>query len=115
MRKLFFLVALLFSASAFAVDESENICTAGGYYDGANEDFLVNLALHILSQRKVLGTLKCNALWDEGRDVGKRLSGTGQLSRDTDKENRSLTSSFFSGSGAAFFVLLLVSLARRAN
>lgn len=86
MRGLIFSIGIFFSASIFAADESERLCTAGGFYTGAKDEFLSNLSMHILAKRGEFGTAKCSALWRSALDAGERISRSGQISSSTDKE-----------------------------
>lgn len=65
--------------SPFCYSESaEQICTAGGYYSGANDQFMSGLAAHILNQRNQLSTPSCGALWREASEVGNYFSKNGK-------------------------------------
>lgn len=78
IRKL--IIAFSFAGlSPFCYAESaEQICTAGGYYSGANDHFMSGLAAHILSQRNQLSTPSCGALWREAAEVGRYFSKNGK-------------------------------------
>ena len=69
---------LLFSTSSSHAETADQLCTAGGYYSGAQDQFLSGLAAHILNQRNQLSTPACGALWREAIEVGKRFSKTGK-------------------------------------
>ena len=84
-RTLAIAFALLFSLNANATDDIIEICSAGGYYAGAEDHFLSGLARHILQKHGVLGSLQCNALWKNAVDVGERFSRTGKK-QATDKD-----------------------------
>ena len=74
IRKLIVAFAIT-SLSPFCHAESaEQICTAGGYYSGANDQFMSGLATHILNQRNQLSTPSCGALWREAVEVGQYFS-----------------------------------------
>ena len=75
--RVFLFVASLFAVNAFA-GESDQLCTAGGYYAGAQDRFLSGLATHILQKHGELGSKKCSALWQSAFEVGERFSKTGQ-------------------------------------
>jgi len=78
MRLVLLLATLLFSINGYA-GESEQLCTAGGYYSGAQDRFLSGVATHILQKRGELGSNKCSSLWHAAFDVGARFSRTGQM------------------------------------
>ena len=78
VRIVLLLTASLFSINAFA-GESEQLCTAGGYYSGAQDRFMSGLAMHILQKRGDFGSKKCSALWQVAFEVGERFSKTGQM------------------------------------
>lgn len=69
---------LLFSTSSSHAETADQLCTAGGYYSGAQDQFLSSLAAHILNQRNQLSTPACGALWREAVEVGKHFSKTGK-------------------------------------
>ena len=85
VRSLLAACMLLLSLHANAEDDFLNLCSAGGYYAGAEDHFLSGLAMHILLKHNALGTLQCNALWKNAVDVGQRLSRTGKM-LPSDKE-----------------------------
>lgn len=68
---------LLFSTSLSHAETADQLCTAGGYYSGAQDQFLSSLAAHILNQRDQLSTPACRALWREAVVVGEHFSKTG--------------------------------------
>lgn len=70
---------LLFSTSSSHAETADQLCTAGGYYSGAQDRFLSGLATHILNQRNQLSTPACGALWKEAAKVGEHFSKTGKL------------------------------------
>lgn len=78
VRVLLVLAASLLSISALA-GGSEQLCTAGGYYSGAQDRFMSGLATHILQKRGELGSKKCSSLWQTAFEVGERFSKTGQI------------------------------------
>lgn len=69
---------LLVSTSSSHAETADQLCTAGGYYSGAQDQFLSSLAAHILNQRNQLGTPTCGALWRKAVEVGKHFSKTGK-------------------------------------
>jgi hypothetical protein len=78
IRKLI-LALTLTALSPFCYGESaDQICTAGGYYSGANDHFMSSLAAHILNQRSQLSTPSCGALWREAVEVGQHFSKDGK-------------------------------------
>lgn len=77
-RVVLLLTTSLFSINAFA-GESEQLCTAGGYYSGAQDRFMSGLAMHILQKRGDFGSKKCTSLWQVAFEVGERFSKTGQM------------------------------------
>lgn len=72
------LATSLLSINAFA-GESEQLCTAGGYYSGARNRFMSGLAMHVLQKRGEFGSKKCTSLWQAAFEVGERFSKTGQM------------------------------------
>lgn len=76
-------VVLLLAASLFSINtfagESEQLCTSGGYYSGAQVYFMTELVTHILQKRGEFGDKKCNALWQAAYGVGERFSKTGKM------------------------------------
>lgn len=76
---------LLFSISSSHAETAEQLCTAGGYYSGAQDQFLSGLAAHILNQRNQLGTPACGALWREAVKVGEHFSKTGKLRQSDER------------------------------
>ena len=75
---------LLLSTSSSHAETADQLCTAGGYYSGAQDHFLSSLAAHILNQRNQLSTPACGALWREAVEVGEHFSKTGKP-RPSDK------------------------------
>lgn len=85
-------IFMVFTSHSHA-ETSEQLCTAGGYYNGADNQFLSGLAVYILNQRGQLGTPSCGALWREASEVGERFSKTGKT-RSTDDRAISEASNF---------------------
>ena len=77
------LALMLLSPYCYA-ENSNQLCTAGGYYSGAQDHFMSGLAVHILSQRNQLSTPECGALWREAVEVGEHFSKTGKAARPSD-------------------------------
>jgi len=78
IRKVISALALMFLSTYCYAENADQICTAGGYYSGAQDHFMSGLAAHILSQRKQLSTPACGALWREAVEVGEHFSKTGK-------------------------------------
>lgn len=78
VRAVLFVVALLLSINASA-GGSGQLCTAGGYYSGAQDRFMSGLAMHILQKRGEFGSKQCSSLWQTAFEVGERFSKTGQM------------------------------------
>lgn len=77
--KLFLLVCLAVLSSASAATEADfKLCTAGGYFSGAQERFFSGLAMHIVAQRK-LHNSTCSAQWKKAYAVGESFSKTGEF------------------------------------
>ncbi len=83
IRKIFIVLMLVLFSPLCRAESADQICTAGGYYSGAQDRFLSGLAMHILAQRNQLETPACGALWREAVEVGERFSKTGK-SRPSD-------------------------------
>lgn len=77
-RSVLLLAALILSPQVLA-DDSDQLCTAGGYYSGAQDQFMSDVATYVLSKRKVLGNTKCTALWQAAFPVGERITRTGNF------------------------------------
>lgn len=77
-------IFMVFTSLSHA-ETAEQLCTAGGYYNGANDQFLSGLAAHILNQRKQLSTPTCGALWREAAEVGEHFSKTGKPRSSDDR------------------------------
>lgn len=76
-------IFMVFTSQSHA-ETAEQLCTAGGYYSGAKDQFLSGLAAHILSQRDQLSSPGCGTLWKEASEVGERFSRTGKT-KSTDE------------------------------
>ncbi len=70
LRKAFFLFVSIVAAPCFADDETLQVCTAGGYFSGADDKFLIGLATHILVKKDALDTEPCRTAWSKAYDVG---------------------------------------------
>ena len=81
-----FVLLILTVSPTYAVDENLQICSAGGYFAGAQDRFLTGMAMHILAKQKLLGTPICNALWKSAYDVGESFTKTGKYTNSTDAE-----------------------------
>lgn len=78
IRKLIVVLAFAVLSPFCYAESAEQICTAGGYYSGANDQFMSGLAAHILNQRNQLSTPSCGALWREAVEVGQYFSKNGK-------------------------------------
>lgn len=74
LRKAFFLFVSIVAVPCFADDETLQVCTAGGYFSGADDKFLIGLATHILAKKGALNTEPCRAAWSKAYDVGASFS-----------------------------------------
>lgn len=83
IRKITSALALMFLSTCCYAENADQMCTAGGYYSGAQDRFLSGLAIHILNQRNELSTPACGALWREALEVGEHFSKTGKA-RESD-------------------------------
>jgi len=83
MRAFSLLFASLLSTNTVA-DELAQLCSAGGYYSGAQDRFMSGLAIHILQARGELGSKKCSSIWQASYEVGERLSKAGEKMKATD-------------------------------
>jgi hypothetical protein len=72
-------VWVVFASASYAAEKNFEICTAGGYFSGAQDRFLSGLALHIRVKRELLNNHICNALWKNAYAVGENLSKTGKI------------------------------------
>lgn len=80
------LLLVLTVSPTYAADENLQICSAGGYFAGAQDRFLTGMAMHILAKQKLLGAPVCGALWKSAYDVGESFSKTGKYASNTDAE-----------------------------
>jgi len=71
---------------SYASDTTDNVCTAGGYFSGAEDRFLSGLAMHIRVKKGILNDAKCLALWEFAYEVGARLSRSGKYKNPGDAE-----------------------------
>lgn len=96
MQTLFriFLLLVVTVSPTYAADENLQICSAGGYFAGAQDKFLTSMATHILAKQKLLGTPICSALWKSAYDVGESFSKTGKYASSTDAEVGKQASNF---------------------
>ena len=78
IRHLTVALSLMACSPLCLAESAEQICTAGGYYSGENDQFLSSLAAHILNQRNQISTPSCGALWREAFEVGQHFSKTGK-------------------------------------
>ncbi len=78
VRIAILLIVSVLSTNTFA-GETEQLCTAGGYYSGAQDRFMSGLAMHILQKRGELESKICSSLWQQAFEVGERFSKTGQM------------------------------------
>ena len=67
------------SSATVATEKDFKICTAGGYFSGAQERFLSGLAMHMVVKRELLNSRACNALWKSAYTVGENFSKTGKI------------------------------------
>lgn len=70
----------------YASDQTDDLCTAGGYYSGAEERFLSGLAMYIRIKKGILNDAKCSALWSYAYDVGAYFSRNGKFKRPEDAQ-----------------------------
>jgi hypothetical protein len=77
-RKIILIIALVFLSPLCRAESADQLCTAGGFYSGAQDQFLSSLAAHILNQRNQLSTPACDALWKEAVEIGQHFSKTGK-------------------------------------
>ena len=77
-RVILTVMAFVIGSNVYATDNSLKLCSAGGYYAGAQDHFLSGLATHILLNRGVLSSLECTALWKNAVEIGERYSTTGK-------------------------------------
>lgn len=78
IRKIIVAFAVAGLSPFCCAESAEQLCTAGGYYSGANDQFMSGLAAHILNQRNQLSTPSCGALWREAVEVGQHFSKNGK-------------------------------------
>ena len=67
------------TSSSFASTNADDLCTAGGYYAGAQDRFLSGLATHVRVKKGILNDAKCSALWAHAYEVGAFVSRNGKL------------------------------------
>lgn len=78
--------ALIATIPAYAFDNPDDLCAAGGYFSGAQDRFLSGLAMHIRVKKGIVNDAKCSALWTHAYDVGAHFSQTGKFQRSEDAE-----------------------------
>ncbi len=78
------LILLAFNSQVIAKDSNLEVCTAGGYYAGAQEHFISGLAMHILQNQDQFGTKNCSALWETAYSVGVSFSKTGKIANENE-------------------------------
>ena len=86
----------IFSVNTYSAVNEYNICTAGGYYTGADDKFLSGMAMHIAVKRGVFGDERCSAEWRSAFETGKYFSHNGKFRNQSDKEIAKLASKFSS-------------------
>ena len=69
----------IFSSSGIAAEKNYTICTAGGYFAGADDKFLSGLAMHIAQRRNIHNDPICGALWRNAHKIGAIVSKTGKI------------------------------------
>jgi hypothetical protein len=74
---LVFFVA--FSSPSVAAEKNYKICTAGGYFAGADDKFLSGLATHMAQKKNILNDPICGALWRNAHKIGEIISKTGKI------------------------------------
>jgi hypothetical protein len=62
------------------------VCTAGGYFSGAQARFLSGLAVHILVKKGAFTTEPCKTAWAEAYDVGVSFSKSGRVANGSEAE-----------------------------
>lgn len=77
--QMFFVAVSLFVPTLTAAGDMQQLCTAGGYFSGAQDRFMSSLVADILSKRKELGGKECSALWERSFPVGERFSKSGTV------------------------------------
>lgn len=82
LRKAILMFVLIVAAPCFANDETLQVCTAGGYFSGADDKFLSGLATHILVKNGALNTEPCRSAWSKAYDVGVSFSKSGRITRE---------------------------------
>jgi len=81
------LLLAVFSNSSIAAEKDYKICSIEGYFLGAENMFLSDVALHIRVKQEKLIPLNdptCKAMWKNAIEIGKRHAWTGKIK--TEKE-----------------------------
>jgi len=88
MKKVIFSVLLLsvFSSSSIAAEKDYKLCSLGGYFFGAEQNFLQGVASRIAEkqQMNIIDDPICAAAWKNGIDVAKHLAKSSKLRNKTD-------------------------------
>jgi len=81
MKKIIFSLLFLavFSSSSIAAEKDYKICSIGGYFVGAENMFLSDLAAHIMIKQLAINDPICTAAWKNAIDIGKRHAWTGKI------------------------------------
>ena len=96
MKYLITLTILVYSGLCLSAENEYKICTAGGYYTGAEDKLLSGLAMHIAVKRGIFGDARCSADWSSAYEAGKNFYSTGKFRNESDREIAKLASKFSS-------------------
>lgn len=80
--KVLILLGLLFLQNHVIAADKFSICTTGGYYSGAENKFLSELAHYMANKKNVLTDPECAANWKVGERVARKLTDSGKLTTD---------------------------------
>jgi len=76
----------LMAPPSYSSDKFDDICTAGGYFSGAEQRFLTGLTQYYLFNKGAYTESKCSALWAYAYDVGAYLSRNAKIRNKNDEE-----------------------------
>lgn len=79
-----YIFILTFASVTIADDDKYKICFVHGYYDGAHNNFLAGLALHIRVKQNLVDDPLCFAAYKTAYDVPTHFSRTGKAKNKSD-------------------------------
>ena len=83
MKYIFVVALALVAPIANAAEKNDyKFCTAAGYWLGANDPFMGQLAAHIVSKRGLMSDPVCMSAWKAASEVGRRVTQHGFTNED---------------------------------